>query len=62
MSTRPHWFWRSIYNVRRNGLVETLTTHSAHVVILTLIQRCLDVNDVVTTSKQRRMLTGKYEV
>ena len=37
----------------------TYITQSAHGVVLTLIQRCLDVDDVVTTLKQRRVLTGK---
>ena len=33
-----------------------------HDVVLTLIQRCMDVNNIVTTLKQRRVFTGSYYI
>ena len=48
VAVRKHWYNKII-------------TQSAHDVVFTLYQRCLDVNNVVTTLKRRRVFAGKVE-
>ena len=48
---------KSFYKDERSDS-ETLKSQNAHDVVLTLMQRCLDANNVVTTLKKRCVLTG----
>ena len=41
--------------------LKSFSVSTRHDVILTLIQRCMDVKKVVTTLKQHRVLTGLHE-